>query len=85
MVAPQHDDGARSALRLALLCNNALFPMRAPVNIAFTPSIARTLSNWRFVNLCSVATHGHIPSYILHRQCVLHLRSRPTVHAHTSF
>jgi hypothetical protein len=66
MVAPQHDDGARSALRLAFLYNNALFSMRAPVTIAFTPSVARTLSNWRLVNSCSVATHGHIPSiYIL--------------------
>jgi hypothetical protein len=36
----QHDDGARSALSLALLCNNALFPMRAPVTITFTSSIA---------------------------------------------
>jgi hypothetical protein len=35
MAALQHDNGARSALRLALLCNNALFPMRAPVTIAF--------------------------------------------------
>jgi hypothetical protein len=58
----QHDDGARIALRLAFLCNNALFPMRAPVIIAFTLSVARTLNNWRLVNLCSVATHGHIPS-----------------------
>jgi hypothetical protein len=63
MVAPQHDDGARSALRLAFLYNNALFSMRAPVTIAFTPSVARTLSNWRLVNSCSVATHGHIPSH----------------------
>jgi hypothetical protein len=61
MAAPQHDDGARSVPRLMFLCNNALFPMRAPVTIAFTLSVARTLSNWRLVNLCSVATHGHIP------------------------
>jgi hypothetical protein len=65
MAAPQHDDGARSALRLALLYNNALFPMRALVTIAFTSSVAKTLSNWRLVNLCFVATHGHIPSVLL--------------------
>jgi hypothetical protein len=47
MATPQHDDGARSALRLVFLCNNALFPIRAPVTIAFTLSVARTLSNWR--------------------------------------
>jgi hypothetical protein len=40
MAAPQHDDGTRSALRLALLCNNALFSIRAPVTIAFTLSVA---------------------------------------------
>lgn len=62
MAAPQHDNGARSVLRLVFLCNNALFPMRAPVTIAFTLSVARTLSNWRLVNLYSVTTHGHIPS-----------------------
>jgi hypothetical protein len=45
MAAPQHDDGAHSVLRLVLLCNNALFSMRAPVTIAFTPSVAKTLSN----------------------------------------
>jgi hypothetical protein len=63
MATPQHNDGARSALRLVFLYNNALFPMRAPVTIAFTLSVARTtLSNWRLVNLCPVATHRHIPS-----------------------
>jgi hypothetical protein len=45
MAAPQHNDGAHSALRLVLLCNSALFSMRAPVTIAFTSSVARTLSN----------------------------------------
>jgi hypothetical protein len=25
----------------------------------------KTLSNWSLVNLCSVATHGHMPSNLL--------------------
>jgi hypothetical protein len=30
MAAPQHDDGARSALRLVFLCNNAVGGLRLP-------------------------------------------------------
>ncbi|XP_022726977.1 uncharacterized protein LOC111282938 [Durio zibethinus] len=35
------------ALTLAVLCNKALFPVRVPITIALTPSIARFLARTR--------------------------------------
>jgi hypothetical protein len=49
-------------LGLALLCNKALFLVRVPITIVLTSLVARALSRWRLVNLCSVASHEHIPS-----------------------
>jgi hypothetical protein len=49
-------------LGLALLCNKALFLVRVPITIVLTSPVTRALSRWRLVNLCSVASHEHIPS-----------------------
>jgi hypothetical protein len=49
-------------LGLALLCNKALFLVRVPITIVLTSLVTRALSCWRLVNLCSVASHEHIPS-----------------------
>lgn len=38
------------ALALAILCNKALFPIRAPLTVALTPPIARFLARRRIIN-----------------------------------
>jgi hypothetical protein len=38
--------------------------MNFAITIILMPSVVRAMSHWRFINLCDVATHGHIPSHV---------------------